>query len=72
MTRQKQALPGERAQRILERVYSAQSMERVFNRATLRAVQRWKYEPMLAAGRPTDRPGMRTRLVFEIEAEDRS
>jgi protein TonB len=44
----------------------------VFNRAALRAVHRWKYEPMLAAGRPTDRPGMRTRLVFELDAEDQS
>jgi protein TonB len=38
-----------------------------FNRAALRAIERWKYEPMLIDGKAIAQPGARTRLIFELE-----
>jgi protein TonB len=43
----------------------------VFDRAALRAVDRWKYEPMLVDGQPAPRPGVRTRILFQLNAENR-
>jgi protein TonB len=45
----------------------------IFNRAALRAIERWKYEPKLVDGQPVSRPGMRKRLRFQLnEAGSRS
>jgi protein TonB len=38
----------------------------IFNRAALRAIERWKYEPKVVDGQPVSRPGMRKRLRFEL------
>jgi protein TonB len=38
----------------------------VFNKAALRAIERWKYEPKVVDGQPVSRPGMRKRLRFEL------
>ena len=39
----------------------------MFNRAALRAVRRWKYKPQIINGKPADRPGVQTVIVFELE-----
>ena len=39
----------------------------MFNRAALRAVQRWKYKPQVINGKPADRTGVQTVIVFELE-----
>ena len=38
----------------------------IFNRAALRAIERWKYEPKIVDGQPVARPGMRNRFRFEL------
>jgi protein TonB len=45
----------------------------VFDRAALRAIERWKYEPKVVDGQPVPRPGMRNRFLFQVtEAGSRS
>ncbi len=39
----------------------------IFNRAALRAVSRWKYKPQIVNGKPADRTGVQTVIVFELE-----
>lgn len=41
----------------------------IFNRAALRAIERWKYEPKMVDGQPVSRPGMRMRLRFELTGD---
>ncbi len=38
----------------------------IFDRAALRAIERWKYEPKIVDGQPVSRPGMRNRFRFEM------
>jgi len=38
----------------------------VFDRAALRAVRRWRYNPKMENGAPVSRPGVRVRLRFEL------
>jgi protein TonB len=38
----------------------------IFNRAALRAIERWKYEPKIVDGQPVSRPGIRNRFRFEM------
>jgi protein TonB len=38
----------------------------IFNRAALRAIERWKYEPKVVDGQPVSRPGMRNRFRFKM------
>ncbi|MBW2271636.1 MAG: energy transducer TonB [Deltaproteobacteria bacterium] len=38
----------------------------MFNRAALRAIRKWKYKPKIVDGNAVARPGIRTRLTFEI------
>jgi len=38
----------------------------IFNRAALRAIERWKYAPKVVDGRPVSRPGMRNRFRFVL------
>jgi protein TonB len=38
----------------------------VFNRAALRAVRRWKYNPKIEEGKPVERHGVRVRLAFRL------
>ena len=45
----------------------------IFNKAALRAIERWKYEPKVVDGQPVSRPGMRNRFRFQLnEAGPRS
>jgi protein TonB len=37
----------------------------VFDRAVLRAVRRWKYNPQMVDGKPVARPGVQVRLRFD-------
>jgi protein TonB len=45
----------------------------IFDRAALRAIERWKYEPKVVDGQPVPRPGLRNRFRFQLkEAGPRS
>lgn len=41
----------------------------IFNAEALRAVERWKYEPMRVDGNAVALPGIRARLVFELRRD---
>ncbi len=38
----------------------------VFDRAALRAVRKWKYNPKIEDGEPVERTGVTVRLEFEL------
>ncbi len=38
----------------------------IFNRAALRAIRKWKYNPKIEGGVPVARPGMQVRIRFEM------
>jgi protein TonB len=38
----------------------------VFDRAALRAIRKWRYNPKIESGSPVARPGIQVRLRFEI------
>ena len=38
----------------------------IFNRAALRAIRKWKYNPKVEDGEPVERPGVKVRLTFQI------
>lgn len=39
----------------------------IFERASLQAVQRWRYRPRVVNGEPIESPGVQTRLTFQLE-----
>jgi protein TonB len=39
----------------------------IFNRAALRAIRKWKYNPKIEDGVAVERPGVKVRLTFELE-----
>ncbi|MDH3518943.1 MAG: energy transducer TonB [Myxococcales bacterium] len=39
----------------------------IFNRAALRAIRKWKYNPKIEDGQPVERPGVKVRLTFEMD-----
>ena len=39
----------------------------IFNRAALRAIRKWKYNPKIEEGTAIERPGVRVRLKFELK-----
>jgi protein TonB len=39
----------------------------VFNRAALKAIRKWKYNPKIEEGRPVERPGVTVRLSFDLK-----
>ncbi|MGI1679775.1 MAG: TonB family protein [Cellvibrionaceae bacterium] len=41
--------------------------ERIFNRETLRAIKRWKYQPKMVDGKPVPQYNMREIFRFEIK-----
>ena len=38
----------------------------IFDRAALKAVRKYRYNPMIKDGKPIERPGEKVRLVFEL------
>ena len=51
---------------VKDAVVTAYHPNRIFNRAALRAIRKWKYSPKIQDGAPVDRPGEIVRLVFEM------
>jgi periplasmic protein TonB len=39
----------------------------IFNRAALRAIRKWKYNPKVEDGKAVERPGVKVRLSFELD-----
>ncbi len=52
---------------VLDPVVTAAHPARVFDRAAIRAVSRWKYNPKIEDGQPVERPGVTVRLRFQLE-----
>jgi len=40
----------------------------VFNRAALKAIRKWKYNPKIEEGKAVERPGVTVRLSFELKS----
>jgi len=40
---------------------------RIFDRAALRAIKKWKYKPKIVDGTPISRPGIQTKLTFQLD-----
>ena len=38
----------------------------IFNSSAIRAIKKWRYNPKLVEGRPVSRPGIKTRLRFQL------
>ena len=38
----------------------------IFDRAALKAIRKWKYNPKIEDGEPAERPGIKVRLKFEL------
>ncbi len=43
----------------------------VFDRAALRAVRRWRYNPKVVENVPVERPGVQVRIIFDLGASSR-
>lgn len=43
--------------------------QRVFERASIKSVQRWKYNPKMQDGRPISRTGVETKITFKLADE---
>ena len=43
------------------------SPKRIFNRAALRAIRKWKYKPKIVDGKPVKQPNQKTKLDFTLE-----
>jgi protein TonB len=39
----------------------------IFDRASLKAIRKWKYNPKIEDGEPVERPGVKVRLKFELD-----
>ncbi len=51
---------------VLDPVVTAAHPARIFDRAAIRAVTRWKYNPKIEDGQPVERPGVKVRLRFQL------
>ena len=51
---------------VLDPVVTAARPARIFDRAAIRAVSRWKYNPKIEDGQALERPGVTVRLRFEL------
>jgi protein TonB len=40
----------------------------VFNRAALKAIRKWKYNPKVEDGKAVERPGVKVVLKFELDS----
>jgi protein TonB len=52
---------------VLDPVVTASHPGRIFDRAAIRAVSRWKYNPKIEDGEAMERPGVTVRLRFQLE-----
>ena len=52
---------------VVDPVVTAAHPGRIFDRAAIRAVSRWKYNPKIEDGEPVERPGVTVRLRFHLE-----
>ena len=43
--------------------------KRIFNRAALRAIKKWKYKPKIVNGKPVRQPNQKTKLDFTLEKD---
>lgn len=48
-------------------VVIASEPPRIFDRAALRAIRKWKYNPKIDGGTAVERPGVKVRLDFRLE-----
>ncbi|MCG8588172.1 MAG: energy transducer TonB [Proteobacteria bacterium] len=48
-------------------VVTAAQPSSIFNRAAIRAIRKWKYNPKVVDGVAVERPGVRVQLDFELE-----
>lgn len=39
----------------------------IFNRAAVKAIRKWKYNPKIEDGQPVERPGVKVRLSFQLD-----
>ena len=39
----------------------------IFNRSALKAIRKWKYNPKVEDGKAVERPGVKTRLTFQLD-----
>ncbi len=47
-------------------VFVVETSNRLFDRAAIRAVSRWRYNPRIVNGEPVPRPGQRARFDFNL------
>ena len=50
-------------------VVSTFCTQRLFERASIKSVQKWKYNPKIVDGRPTSRSGVETKITFRLADE---
>ena len=48
-------------------VVTASKPRKIFDKAALQAVRKWKYNAKVENGRPVERPGIRVRLTFQLD-----
>ncbi|HEY7883664.1 MAG TPA: TonB family protein [Cellvibrionaceae bacterium] len=53
--------------RVVEALTAAGESTTVFNRAAIAALEKFKYKPQVVDGVAVEKPGERTRLVFEMQ-----
>ena len=41
--------------------------QNIFNRAALKAIRKWKYNPKIEDGEAVERPGVKVRLTFQLQ-----
>lgn len=51
---------------VREPVVTEYHPSKIFNRAALRAIRKWKYNPKIVDGAPVERPNVKVRLHFEM------
>jgi len=53
---------------VKDAVVTASQPRKVFDKAALQAVRKWKYNAKVENGRAVERPGIRVRLTFELDS----
>lgn len=52
---------------VKDAVVVAYEPSKIFNKAALQAIRKWKYNPKIEDGRPVERPGIIVRLRFSLD-----